>query len=126
MRRTGHSSHMRFWAAIGLALGAGAPALAAEATAAAAPSALAAEPQPAITDASITADIRAQLDKVKLLKTARIAVGSSNGVVTLTGTVPSDFARERALEIARATPGVVRVDDYLRLDISAPDAPAPY
>lgn len=85
------------------------------------------EPQPEITDATITADIKTKLENNKLLRNERISVVSTNGVVTLIGTVPSELARDEAVEAARSTPGVVRVDDDgLRLDISSPNAPTRY
>jgi osmotically-inducible protein OsmY len=79
--------------------------------------------QPAVTDASITADIHAKMEEMKLLRRAQVTIATQDGVVTLTGTVPNDFARDQALEAVRATPGVVRVNDQLRLDISSPSAP---
>jgi hyperosmotically inducible periplasmic protein len=82
-----------------------------------------AEAQPAISDATITADIQARLNKLVLLRNAQVTIASTNGVVTLVGMVPSQTAHEQAIEVAHATPGVVRVDDMLRLDISSPQAP---
>jgi hyperosmotically inducible protein len=79
--------------------------------------------QPAVTDASITANIHAKMEEMKLLHRAQVTIATQDGVVTLTGTVPNDFARDQALEAARSTPGVVRLNDQLRLDISSPSAP---
>jgi osmotically-inducible protein OsmY len=58
-----------------------------------------------------------------MLRNAQITIASTNGVVTLVGMVSSQTAHEQAMQVARATPGVVRVDDMLRLDISSPQAP---
>jgi hypothetical protein len=79
--------------------------------------------QPAVTDASITADIHGKMEQMKLLRRAQVTIATQDGVVTLTGTVPNDFARDQALEAVRSTPGVLRVNDQLRLDISSPSAP---
>ncbi|HEY7373655.1 MAG TPA: BON domain-containing protein [Polyangia bacterium] len=80
--------------------------------------------QPAVTDSSITAEIHAKMDQSKLLHRAQVTIATQDGVVTLTGTVPNDFARDQALEAVRSTPGVLRLNDQLRLDISSPQAPA--
>jgi hyperosmotically inducible protein len=80
-------------------------------------------PQPAVPDQSITADIHAKLQNIKLLRNAQVTIATKDGVVTLAGTVASDFARDQALDAARSTPGVMRIDDQLRLDISSPQAP---
>jgi osmotically-inducible protein OsmY len=63
------------------------------------------------------------MEEMKLLHRAQVTIATQDGVVTLTGTVPNDFARDQALEAARSTPGVVRLNDQLRLDISSPSAP---
>jgi hypothetical protein len=116
---------LRSWIAIGLSLGAASSAFAREppppASLADAP---ADETPPVFTDSSITADVTARLEKVKLLQTSLIAISTYNGVVRMAGTVPSDLARQQALRVARGTPGVVRVDDHLRVDISSPEAPS--
>jgi osmotically-inducible protein OsmY len=80
--------------------------------------------QPAVTDASITADVKAKLDASKMLRHADVTIVTEGGVVTLVGVVPSDFARDQALELAKSTPGVVRVDNLLRLNIASHEAPS--
>lgn len=112
---------MRRWGlglAIGLALGA-----AAEARPAAAATIVMAEAQPTSADAAITAAIKGKLDGNKVVGNAQVTIATMNGVVTLVGTVPNDFARDQILEATRTTPGVAKVDDHLRLDISSPQAP---
>jgi osmotically-inducible protein OsmY len=53
---------------------------------------------------------------VEALKNSEIHVDTDHeGVVTLTGTVPSETARARAVKIARGTKGVHRVVDELKL-----------
>jgi hyperosmotically inducible periplasmic protein len=115
---------MSSWGAVGLAIGlAGSGGAArAQAYAPAAPP-VTAGAQPAVTDASVTADIHAKLEQNKLLRNAQVTIATKEGVVTISGTVPSDFARDQVMETVRSTPGVVRVDDQLRLDISSPSAP---
>jgi osmotically-inducible protein OsmY len=51
-----------------------------------------------------------------------IAVQAQNGDVTLRGTVPGPLERETAVRAARAVPGVVRVEDRLRVRPVALDA----
>jgi len=80
-------------------------------------------PAPAMTDAAITSTIQAKMEQSVLLRKAQITVATRDGVVTLVGTIPSNFARDEALDAVRSTPGVVRFDDHLRLDISSPQAP---
>ena len=76
-----------------------------------------------VTDQQITSAIVAKMEQKKMLRTAQITVSSVNGYVTLVGTVHNIFARDEALEAARTTAGVLRIDDQLRLDISSPMAP---
>jgi len=82
-----------------------------------------AEVQPAITDATITSTIKARLQDDKLLKNAQVTFFSTNGFVTVVGMVPSSFAYDNVMEAVRSTPGVVRVDDQLRIEVSSPTAP---
>jgi osmotically-inducible protein OsmY len=81
-------------------------------------------PQAAYADASITADVKARLDASKMLRHSEVTIVTEGGVVTLVGVVPSDFARDQAVELAKSTPGVVRVDNMLRLNIASPEAPS--
>jgi hyperosmotically inducible protein len=82
------------------------------------------EQQRVVTDASITSDIKAKLEASKLLRHADVNIVTENGIVTLIGVVPNDFARSQAIDLAKQTPGVVRVDDMLRLNIASPEAPS--
>jgi hyperosmotically inducible periplasmic protein len=120
---------MRYLVAAGLVIGAGAPALAQSPpppAVVAVAAVAAAEAQPVITDAMIEAEITARLNNDVLLMHAPVKVHSKYGVVTLAGTVPTDFARRQALELARTTPGVRLLDNQLQLDISSPQAPTKY
>ena len=113
-----------FLGALGLMVGVVAPAAAqAYAPSGTAPVARA-EAQPTVSDANITADIRAKILENVLLRNAQITIASTNGVVTLVGMVSSQTAHEQAVEAAKSTAGVVRIDDMLRLDFSSPQAPS--
>ena len=63
-----------------------------------------------ISDASITAKVKAQLAADQQIKAGDLDVDTENGVVSLTGKVSSPQARVRAIEIARKTDGVKDVE----------------
>jgi hypothetical protein len=75
-------------------------------------------------DASITTDIQAKLFSSAQVKSAPLDVATSNGIVTLSGEVPSDAARLEAFKIAADTPGVTKVNDQMKVALAQP-APAP-
>ena len=50
------------------------------------------------------------------IKERNIRVELANGVITLRGQVASENERAQALTLARSTPGVQRVEDYLTVD----------
>ena len=77
----------------------------------------------AVQDVAITTTIKTELLASADLGRLGISVGTSHGVVTLTGTVPSDGERRLAVDLARRTHGVSRVDDQLRLIGSTPADP---
>jgi hyperosmotically inducible protein len=69
-----------------------------------------------VSDTWITTKVKGQFVGVDTLKGSDISVDTSkDGVVTLNGTVPSESARTRAVDIARTTRGVRRVVDNLKL-----------
>jgi osmotically-inducible protein OsmY len=69
-----------------------------------------------VTDAWITTKVKAQFVGVDALKGSDLSVDTNqNGVVTLTGTVPNERARAKAIEITRTTKGVHRIVDQTRL-----------
>jgi hypothetical protein len=76
-------------------------------------------------DATITTDIQAKMFADPLLKTASIAVSAKDGIVTLSGQVPSDAARAAARNIASQTPGVRQVIDSTSTAPATPPAPPP-
>jgi len=87
---------------------------------------LAAEGQPTTNpDGIIVTDIRTKFEDDPVLKRSRINIVSQNGVVTLTGGAPTGIARDRAVQYARETAGVFRVDNLIRLDVTSPEAPVP-
>lgn len=81
----------------------------------------------ASTDTGITTKVKAQFAVDDIVKVSQIEVATSNGVVTLTGNVDGEEAKERALELARATTGVVNVVDMIaaRTASGSGDAPEP-
>jgi hyperosmotically inducible protein len=69
-----------------------------------------------VSDTWITTKVKSQFIGVDTLKGSDISVDTSkDGVVTLNGTIPSEAARARAVDIARTTRGVRRVVDNLKL-----------
>jgi hypothetical protein len=76
-----------------------------------------------VDDAAAITNIKAQMFSDALLTGAHLQLISSNGQVTLTGTVPSDAARLDAYKIAAQTPGVTKVIDQMTVE-TALQAPA--
>ena len=64
-------------------------------------------------DAAIITNIQSQMFSDPELKGADLKVTSSNGEVTLSGTVPSDGARLDAFKLATQTTGVTKVNDQM-------------
>lgn len=67
----------------------------------------------ALDDASITAQIKAELIKAPEVSAPKIDVDTKGGVVTLGGTVPSDSVKSRAGDIAKGVKGVASVNNNL-------------
>jgi hypothetical protein len=76
-----------------------------------------------VDDAAVITNIKAQMFSDAQLTGAHLQLISSNGQVTLTGTVPSDAARLDAYKIAAQTPGVTKVFDQMTVE-TALQAPA--
>jgi hyperosmotically inducible protein len=74
----------------------------------------------AIIDSTVTAQVTGQFAADERLKRADIAVTTNNGVVKLKGTVASEEAHQHALEIARGSTGVKRVEDHLQVAAPKP------
>jgi len=66
-----------------------------------------------VSDASLTTSVKTKLSGDKLLTDSAIDVDTSNHVVTLRGTVPSEAAKTRAAEVASSTEHVTRVVNLL-------------
>jgi osmotically-inducible protein OsmY len=69
-----------------------------------------------MTDTSITTRVKSSFDSENLLRGSEIDVETSDHVVTLTGRVSSDAARDRSIELAQSLDGVQRVIDELRVE----------
>jgi osmotically-inducible protein OsmY len=72
------------------------------------------------TDAGVTTKVKSQLAADDMVKASDINVDTKDKVVTLTGTVESQMAEDRALEIARQTEGVASVVDNITVGATAP------
>ncbi|MBK1709106.1 MULTISPECIES: BON domain-containing protein [Marichromatium] len=66
-----------------------------------------------LEDAAITAKIKAAILREPALKVLQIDVTTTDGVVTLSGTVDSPLSRERVTEVARNHQGVKSVENNL-------------
>lgn len=66
-----------------------------------------------IDDGWITTKVKSKILAEDVLRESEINVDTMNNVVVLKGTVPTEAARAKAMEIARATDGVKNVVDQL-------------
>jgi hyperosmotically inducible protein len=69
----------------------------------------------AVSEGTLTAKIKSKMALDDLVKASAIDVDTSNGVVTLSGTVATEAERQRAVQLARETEGVRSVQDRLRV-----------
>ena len=69
----------------------------------------------AIKDGWLVMKVHSEMLDEDVLSGSDIDVDAKDGVVTLQGTVPSEAARARALEVARKNDGVKRVIDQLKI-----------
>ena len=76
-------------------------------------SAMATEAKNAMSDATITAQVNANLAKDPGLSVMKIDVDTTQHKVTLSGTVPDAAASSRATQLAQAVEGVTSVDNQL-------------
>jgi len=67
------------------------------------------------SDAGITTNVKTKMAADETVKAYQVDVTTRNRVVTLAGEVETSAARDRAIEIARATDGVTDVIDQLRV-----------
>ena len=68
-----------------------------------------------VADSAITTSLKAKFLADSTVRSADISVDTNNGVVTLSGTAPSPAAHTLAVELARNTDGVKRVDDQIKV-----------
>jgi osmotically-inducible protein OsmY len=69
-------------------------------------------------DSTIDDRIESRISKDSTLKNYKVDVSVENGIVTLTGAVPTETARQKATQLATMS-GVSRVDNQLIVDPSA-------
>lgn len=75
-------------------------------------------------DASVSRILQQRLLEESALEHAAVAARVENGVALLDGTAPDPSAAQRAVEIARETPGVVDVQSQLVVPTAPEAAPA--
>ena len=75
------------------------------------------------TDAVLFRTVQKHLLEHKDLKDVAISASVTKGVVTLSGSVPDAKVRDRAVELARETPGVADVKSRIDVPVSAPKQP---
>ena len=71
------------------------------------------------SDPGITTAVKSKLTTDDTVKAYQIDVDTQGGVVTLTGAVETQAAKDRAVQLARETDGVTRVEDRLSVNPSA-------
>jgi hyperosmotically inducible protein len=71
--------------------------------------------QEALANSGTTAKIKSKMALDDLVKALNIDVDTNGSVVTLTGVVGSAAERQRALQLARETEGVISVIDHMRM-----------
>ena len=81
----------------------------------------------ATPDSVVTGKIKAQMLADDTVRAANLNVDTSDGVVTIKGTVQTQEAKDRALRMARETSGVKDVVDMISVRVSEShgDAPEP-
>jgi hyperosmotically inducible protein len=72
----------------------------------------------AVDDAAITTAVKAKLIGDRQVSGTKIDVDTKDGIVTLKGTVKSDEEKSKAIQIARDTKGVQRVEEQLTVRAS--------
>ncbi len=73
-----------------------------------------------VSDTVVTTNVRTRLTSDNNTASSDIQVMTNNGVVTLEGTVDSEYAKSAAESIARSVEGVERVNNNLVASASAP------
>jgi hyperosmotically inducible protein len=70
-------------------------------------------------DGVITSDVRSKITEDEKLRGLILNVKTDSGVVTVTGKAHSQEQIDRAIELARNTPGVVSVNSLLKIDAAS-------
>ncbi|MBV9083861.1 MAG: BON domain-containing protein [Acidobacteriaceae bacterium] len=78
-----------------------------------------------VSDDTVANDLKAKLFSDQATKSANINVGVKDGVVTLTGDVPTSDVELAAVKAANGTPGVKSVNDQLKVNASSAMTPLP-
>src|SRR5258706_440937 len=76
----------------------------------------------AVDDSVVTAKVKGELATEKQTSAIKIGVDTVGGVVTLSGTVPTDIEKNKAEELAKKTGGVKRVVNKISVDPNSLDA----
>ncbi len=69
-----------------------------------------------VDDATITTEVKAKLAAERASNLTRVSVSTANGMVSLSGVVPTPTDRARAEEIARGVKGVTGVTNALQVE----------
>ena len=77
------------------------------------------------TDAGITTAVKTKLAADSKVNAGEINVDTRDGVVTLTGNIDSQEAKDRAIQIARETKGVRDVQDMISVKTASGEGNAP-
>ncbi|MCP3720561.1 MULTISPECIES: BON domain-containing protein [unclassified Paraburkholderia] len=72
-----------------------------------------------VDDATITTKVKAELLGAKNVKSEHIHVKTRNGVVSLTGTVPSAADRDNAKQVVEGVSGVSSVKNHLKVSAAS-------
>ena len=70
----------------------------------------------AVDDSTVTAKVKGKLAADSQTSAIKIGVETKEGVVTLSGTVPTDAEKTKAEQLARNTDGVKRVSNDIKVD----------
>lgn len=76
-------------------------------------------------DTTLRTAVQAKFYTEDLTRGREIDVSAQNGAITLSGTVPTDATKQRAIELARSVAGVTAVNDQLQVREHTSDAAIP-
>lgn len=75
-----------------------------------------------VDDSTVTAKVKTKLATDSQTSAIKIGVDAKGGVVTLSGTVPTDIEKKKAEELAKNTDGVKQVVNKISVDPNSLDA----